>query len=523
MKKNLPVTDREIPIPENESLISSTDLKGRIRYANDVFVNISGFDCNELLGASHNIVRHPEMPPGAFEDMWNSLKSGRPWMGIVKNRAKNGDYYWVDAFVTPAYEQGTVVGYESVRSAPRREDVNRADRLYGKLWKGKADLARRFHHGLLPRMVGGQLLILLAALLLASRTPDPAGVAAVFAVAGVLSTGMAAWLLRPLSRLAARARGIADNPIMEAVYSGHRGEVAQLETALHFMEARLRTVLDRISSSAEDLGDAGREALSSVRQTVEGIDRQRDETDQVATAMNEMSATVHEVSSNTSLAAESAREADGEARTGKAVVYETAGVIGRLADEVEQAAHAIEQLERDSEEIGKILDVIRGIAEQTNLLALNAAIEAARAGEQGRGFAVVADEVRSLANQTQDSTHTIQEMIERLQAGAQRAVEVMESSRNQAHEGVSKAEEAGRSLERIADAVARINDMNTQIATAVEEQSAVTEEINRNMVNIRDVAEANHQLAGRTDGESHRLVGLSEELSALVLRFGASA
>ncbi|WP_422126813.1 methyl-accepting chemotaxis protein [Thioalkalivibrio sulfidiphilus] len=522
MKKNLPVTGKEITLPQGRTLISSTDLKGSITYANDTFVRVSGFSCEELLHKNHNVVRHPDMPPAAFEDLWKTVKSGKAWMGIVKNRAKNGDHYWVDAYVTPVYENGQIAGYESVRAIPRREDIGRAERLYQKLWKSKVNLARRFYHGVIPRMVAGQLLILLVAFLLISTGLGLAGTLGVFAGAGVLSAALAVWLLSPVTRVAAHARQIVDNPVMEAVYTGRRGEAAQLETALHFLEARLRTVLDRISVSAEDLEAAGKETSRTVHETVQGIDRQRGETDQVATAMNEMSATVHEVASNTALAAESARQADNEAHAGKAVVHDTARAIEALASEVEQTAHAIEKLEKDSDEIGKILDVIRGIAEQTNLLVLNAAIEAARAGEQGRGFAVVADEVRTLASKTQESTHTIQEMIERLQAGAHQAVQVMESSRNQARKGVEQAEEAGQSLDRIAEAVTRINDMNAQIATAVEEQSAVAEEINRNVVNIRDVAENNNEIAGRTEASSERLVSLSRDLHALVLRFGAS-
>ncbi|MFN2349573.1 MAG: methyl-accepting chemotaxis protein, partial [Thioalkalivibrio sp.] len=368
----------------------------------------------------------------------------------------------------------------------------------------------------------GQLLILLLALLAGQGLSGLLATLGVFVVAGAASCAYAYWLLAPLLRVAAHARKVVDNPVTDAVYSSASGEAAQIEVALHFLEARLRTVLDRISVSAEDLEAAGQETSSTVHETVSGIERQRGETDQVATAMNEMSATVHEVASNTALAAESARQADNEARAGKVVAHETARAIEKLADDVEQTAHAIEKLEQDSDGIGKILDVIRGIAEQTNLLALNAAIEAARAGDQGRGFAVVADEVRTLASKTQESTHTIQEMIERLQAGAHKAVEVMEASRNQARKGVEQAEEAGQSLDRIAEAVTRINDMNAQIATAVEEQSAVAEEINRNVVNIRDVAESNNEVASRTESASQRLVTLSQELHALVLRFGAS-
>ncbi len=519
MKKNLPVTGKEITLPQGRTLISSTDLKGSITYANDTFVRVSGFSCEELLHKNHNVVRHPDMPPAAFEDLWKTVKSGKAWMGIVKNRAKNGDHYWVDAYVTPVYENGQIAGYESVRAIPRREDIGRAERLYQKLWKSKVNLARRFYHGVIPRMVAGQLLILLVAFLLISTGLGLAGTLGVFAGAGVLSAALAVWLLSPVTRVAAHARQIVDNPVMEAVYTGRRGEAAQLETALHFLEARLRTVLDRISVSAEDLEAAGKETSRTVHETVQGIDRQRGETDQVATAMNEMSATVHEVASNTALAAESARQADNEAHAGKAVVHDTARAIEALASEVEQTAHAIEKLEKDSDEIGKILDVIRGIAEQTNLLALNAAIEAARAGEQGRGFAVVADEVRTLASRTQDSTREIQEMIERLQQGARNAAQAMEGGLKRTDESVGQASSAGQALEAITGSVSTIADMNTQIASASEQQGATAEEINRNITEISKLANLTTRGAEDMFDASAELDRLAAELRDAAARF----
>jgi methyl-accepting chemotaxis protein len=225
------------------------------------------------------------------------------------------------------------------------------------------------------------------------------------------------------------------------------------------------------------------------------------------------------VARNASSAADEAHTADLEAQQGKQVVSETTQAISSLANEVDNASTVIQKLESDSESISSILDVIRGIAEQTNLLALNAAIEAARAGEQGRGFAVVADEVRSLANRTQESTQEIQKMIEKLQSGASDAVEVMVKGRDWANTSVEKAEQAASALERITKAVDVINSMNTQIATAAEEQSAVAQEIDRNVTNIHQVSNQTADGATQTAGASDELARLATDLQQLVSHF----
>jgi len=253
------------------------------------------------------------------------------------------------------------------------------------------------------------------------------------------------------------------------------------------------------------------------------IDNQRRETEQVATAMNEMAATVQEVARNASEAAGAASHADNEAGAGRAVVRETTASIENLAHEVESAAQVVQQLANDSESIGAVLDVIKGIAEQTNLLALNAAIEAARAGEQGRGFAVVADEVRTLASRTQDSTKEIEGMIEQLQNGARNAVEVMENGREKARTGVDQTKQAVQALDAITKAVATINQMNTQIASAAEQQRATTEEMNRNIININQIAEQTATSAIQTTTASDELARLSAQLQSLVNQFKLQA
>jgi len=253
--------------------------------------------------------------------------------------------------------------------------------------------------------------------------------------------------------------------------------------------------------------------------TVDGVLTQQSETAQVATAMNEMAASVQEVARTAAGAAEAARNADNEAKAGKQVVLDTMGSIDSLAGEVEKAAQTLTNLETDISNIGAIVDVIRGITEQTNLLALNAAIEAARAGEHGRGFAVVADEVRTLAARTQSSTHEIEEMVERLQSGAQEAVSVMNEGRERAQASVEKAASAGAALDTITGMITTMDEMSAQISSAANEQSSVAEDINRGIVNISQIAEHTAEGARESSVAVESLSSISGQLQEAAAKF----
>lgn len=519
MKINLPVTGRNVDFAPDANILSTTDLTSAITYANQDFIDISGYHRDELLGMAHNVLRHPDMPSEAFAHMWQTLKRGRSWMGMVKNRCKNGDHYWVSAYATPVTRDGATVEYQSVRTKPDASRVAAAERAYARLRTGK---------GRAWPAVGLQLKL-------------SGWAAASCAVAWALGVGLAAYapvwqllglvagcavgaagvrlIVRPLAQLSQRARQIADNPLSQAIYTGRRDECGQIEFALQMLEAQVGAVVGRIGDASQRLAGHAAQLVRHLDSSQASTQGQQTQTDQIATAIHQMAASVAQMASHAQQASRAADQAGNETLEGHQRVDESRDAVMRLSQELARATDVIHQLESHSGEISGVLEVIRTIAEQTNLLALNAAIEAARAGEQGRGFAVVADEVRGLAQRTQQSTDEIQRMISTLQGGARDAVQAMAQSSEHVHASVEQAQRAAAALDGISQRVMQITAMSQQIATAVEEQSAVSEDINRNILGIRDAGEATVSAGQQSQLSSGDVAALAEDLRQLAREF----
>ncbi len=518
MRINRPVTQIERRCHPHANILSTTDLHGKITYVNDDFVQISGFERDELIGQSHNIVRHPDMPPAAFADLWRALRGGRSWMGIVKNRCKNGDHYWVDAFATPIQHDGQTTEYQSVRRQPQPDCVRRADQLYTQLQRGETQLLRRPRLTLAQRMLLPLLLAFPAAGAIAALPAPLLPLMLLAALFGALA--LSTWLqLKPLQTALTQCRGHISDAVAQFVYTGRMDEAGEILLALKLLESESAALIGRIADSAGGIGDCAEQVGAGVAQTCSGIDRQYLESDQIATAMQQMAATVQEIAGNAQQAATVAGDGLRAATAGGERVDQSLQSVIALRRQLAQASDVIAALAGESERISGVVAVIRDIAEQTNLLALNAAIEAARAGAAGRGFSVVADEVRSLATRTQSSTEEIRAMIERLQRGATQAVAAMEVANQRADDCSHLGALATDSLALIGCAIDTISQMNLQIATAVEQQSLVAEQVSQHITSIRALSEGNASAAQQSARTGEMLGRLAGRMSELVDHF----
>jgi aerotaxis receptor len=515
MRNNQPVTLNEKRFDNTTKLISVTDTQGNMIECNDAFVEISGFKKTELIGQPHNLVRHPDMPTEAFKVMWSYLKAGKAWMGLVKNRCKNGDYYWVDAYVTPITQNGKIVGYESVRSCPSRRDIERATKLYRDINAGKNQ--KKLLHITSENIFLIVSVIICMALFLTGYTQLSEAVllASVFIFAICVSISRKKTLAALNDML---SHSFSDELAVKS-YTDDSGYIGQLKVAILSQLAHLGTVITRIESVALIVAKESVKGAALTDKTRTDIDSQQVETMQVATAMNEMATTIAEVSKHVSDTASQADTANDLAVKGTMVANVTRDSIQQLKHTVEQIGSSVRGVSEQTTRIASAAQMIEQIADQTNLLALNAAIEAARAGEQGRGFAVVADEVRNLARRTQESTKEIYGIVTELTQRADEAVKVADSGAIDAENGLSHVIESGKMLNGISESIGQIATMSTQMAAAVEEQAHVAEDINRQIVNISSLADRSNESSMQLSETIIYLNKVADELHELVVRF----
>jgi aerotaxis receptor len=471
---NLPVTQSERHLKDGEYIVSKTDLKGLITYVNRPFIEISGYSEEELLGRPHNLIRHPDMPPAAFADLWQTLRQGKPWRGMVKNRCKNGDFYWVEANANPIWKGGKVVGYMSMRTKPSRAQVAVAERLYRDFREGTAR-GIAVHEGAVVRTgLSGWLgklrrlsirarATVAAALILASLAVCMSGGLSPVMLGGALLIGATAafyswWLmvfgvLRSLDESVRTCQMVASGNLQVDMYASLSDEVGRLKHAIDTMAKNTESIVTDVGFASAQIATSAH----GVRETAHGISV---DTNTQAASVEETSASLVQIGASAERNTEHSRKTDEIAR--------------HAVQEAERGREAVRETVEAMQGIAGKVSVIDDIAYQTNLLALNAAIEAARAGEAGKGFAVVASEVRRLA--------------ERSQVAAQEIGVLARAS-------VSKAEHAGKLLEGMVPAISETSALVRAVAHASQEQSGGTAQIGTAMTQLSQITQQNASAA----------------------------
>lgn len=488
MRLNEPVTQREYRFEHTERLISATDKHGRITHCNDAFQRVSGYEREDLIGQPHNLIRHPDMPSPVFKEMWDTLKAGKIWMGLVKNRRADGDHYWVSAFVTPVHENGTLIGYESVRVTATEDEKKRATEIYAKLRAGKPAIsftqkAMNLIKGYLPYLIiGGTALGI--DLYFGQFWVGLMAFGAVV-LSGVFSNMKRA---KEWQEIIDQSPDSYSNELVAQTYFPDTGKKARAKLVLLCELSRCRTALARISDAAQELDNIADSTQIQAEITSSAAVQQNQSTQQIASAITQMSAAIQEVAERVESNAQNSKQAYQNVNSGNDRAKEALDTINLLNDAVESITSTVGELAESTGQIGQAANIISTIAEQTNLLALNAAIEAARAGEQGRGFSVVADEVRSLALKTHESTDHIHQIIQTLTSRSERAVSVSRDGKASAEQGVAIVEKTRDALAEINQAVSTISNMTIEMSSSVEEQSNVAEHINEQIVGIADGA-----------------------------------
>ena len=517
MRSNMPVTNVEYVLKDTEMVVSKTDLRGKITYVNQDFINISGFSEEELMGAPHNIVRHPDMPVEAFVDLWRTLKGGKAWTGLVKNRCKNGDYYWVEANAAPIIENQKTVGYASIRTKPSREQVQAADSAYRAIKAGDKGLEVHEGNAVRPSFMRRFNLLKTYSLkaMLALAAISMAGLFGVMGLLAWLATSDAnqlftGWLMAiaalgvplaavfavlsyrsvvmPLDRARQDIAHMSAGDLTERIEASGANEVVNLMQSLRILQINIKLLVGQIKQSTESVRRGAGEIATGNADLSGRTESQASSLEETASSMEELTSTVKQN-------AEQAHHAS-------KLVLSTAEIAQNGGEVVGKVIQTMGSIKDSSRKIADIIGVIDGIAFQTNILALNAAVEAARAGEQGRGFAVVASEVRNLAQRSASAAKEIKTLIG--------------DSVEQVEVGRKLVDEAGEAMDDIVTSVQLVADIISGTATASQEQSAGIEQVNQAVGQMDEITQQNAALVEQASAAAESLQEQAIKLTELV-------
>ncbi|KQV60302.1 chemotaxis protein [Pelomonas sp. Root1217] len=510
MRTNLPVSDREYLLPTDHNLVSTTDLKGRILHCNAAFVEVSGYPRDELLGQPHNLIRHPGMPPEAFRDMWATIAAGQPWSGVVKNRRKDGDHYWVRANVTPLVEDGRPVAYMSVRSRASRAEIEAAENLYALMCDEQraGKLVHVLSGGQLQRRDWrGRLGGLLTSMPWLRHVPGYAAVGALgWALAGqdtwlaagavVLAAGAAAALMQQrlrqgLAHIERFANQLAAGDLCASLEAGSNSQGRGLEQALKQLAINIRSLVSDTRVELEQMNRVSREIAQGNRDLAQRTESQAASLEEAAASMEQITATVRQSSDSTHQASGVATELNAVSRRSADVVHSVTETMGGIA--------------RSSQKIADIIQVIDSIAFQTNILALNAAVESARAGEHGRGFAVVAGEVRALAQRSSTAAREIKQLIL--------------DSTEQVQAAERQTDSARSSIDTTLKAVQNFANLIGDIDRGAREQLLGISQIHEVIQQMDGFTQQNAGLVQQLSGSAQQMLAQSEEVNAALRVF----
>ncbi|MBL8278104.1 MAG: PAS domain-containing protein [Pelomonas sp.] len=515
MRNNQPVTQHEFDFPADATLMSTTDVQSHIQYCNAAFIAVSGYEQRELMGQPHNVVRHPDMPPEAFADMWATLKGGESWTALVKNRRKNGDHYWVRANAAPMRRGGRVTGYLSVRTKPSSEEVASAENFYKQVREGRAR-GFKFYKGLVVRTGWASFLSWPKTASMASRVRAMSAICwltmclmatlvglsgahlVAFAAAALVVISLYSLLLEwqcvsPLRQVLQQALNVASGNTSPAPEMGRIDEVGMLLRAINQSGLNLRALVDDVDVQVGGVSSASSQIASGNNDLSQRTEIAASNLEQTASAMEELHGTVRSTADAATEAASQASEASKAAASGGEIVGKVVATMDDIA--------------ASSRRISDIIGTIDGIAFQTNILALNAAVEAARAGEAGRGFAVVASEVRALAQRSAEAAREIKTLIG--------------NSVDRVDSGSQLVGQAGTVMGEIVDQVDRVDKLLGEISRAAREQTSGVQQVNESVSSLDQTTQQNAALVEESAAAAESLRQQAVRLAEAVAVFSS--